>query len=335
VPRALVFVFVLPLALDGAPPTVKAVRPEARGRAQTLRVSSNLMVEQDISVTTRVTGVVDSIQADRGAEVKKGQPLATLDQREFQLDRRAAEETLTLSQLDYQRYQELFKQHLTSQAELEQRKSRYELARVEFEKAKLVIDRSVARAPFDGVVVDRFVRVGQKVLLEESTPLFKVMALEPLLARAYLPEPALARVKPGMDVEVAASELPDVKTTGRVTFLSPVVDPASGTVQAIVRVARDAGKALKPGMSVQISFRGVPGKTLALPASCLVEKAAGRSGRGRVFEVADGKLHERFVEYDKGEDGSIEVRSGLSDSAWVVRDPSPALRSGQSVVLAP
>ena len=50
-----------------------------------------------------------------------------------------------------------------------------------------MIDRSVVRAPFDGVVADRFVRVGEKVLLDEHKPLFKVMALEPLLARAYLP----------------------------------------------------------------------------------------------------------------------------------------------------
>ena len=333
--RALALLALVPLSLPAAPAAVKAVRPESRAKAQTLRVSANLMVEQDISVTTRVSGVVDSIQADRGAVVKKGQPLATLDQREFELDRRAAEETLTLSHLDYQRYQELFKQRLASQSELEQRKSKYELARVEFEKAKLVIDRSVVRAPFDGVVVDRFVRVGQKVLLEESTPLFKVMALDPLLARAYLPEPALANVRTGMDVEVSASELDAVKTSGKVTFLSPVVDPASGTVQAIVRVAHDPRRTLRPGMSVQIAFPGIPGTSLAIPASCLVEKATAKTGRGRVFEVEGGLLKERVVEYERGEGGSIDVRSGLSQTAWVVRDPAPSLRSGQPVVIAP
>jgi multidrug efflux pump subunit AcrA (membrane-fusion protein) len=138
-----------------------------------------------------------------------------------------------------------------------------------------------------------------------------------------------------MDVELAASELPGVKTSGKVTFLSPVVDPASGTVQAIVRVARDPKKALRPGMSVQVAFPGVAVKTLALPASCLIEKGAARRGRSRVFEVADGKLQERVIDYETGDDGSIEVRSGLSDTAWVVRDPSPSLKSGQPVVIAP
>lgn len=336
--RALALLIAAPLVVAAAPPqvsSVKAVRPELREHAHALRVSANLTVEQDISVTTRVTGVVDNILAERGAEVRKGQPLATLDQREFELDRRAAEETLSLSQLEYKRYQELFKQNLTSQAELDARKSKYELARVEFEKAKLVIDRSVIRAPFDGVVVDRFVRLGQKVLLDESAPLFKVMALDPLLARVYIPEQALASARSGMDVEVEATEIPGVKTTGKVSFLSPVVDPASGTVQAMVKVARDAKKALRPGMSVQVAFPGVVGKTLALPASVLVEKNAGRRGRARVFEIADGKLQERFIDFERGEDGTIEVRSGLTDTAWVVREPSPSLKSGQPVVIAP
>jgi len=231
----------------GAPPAAKATGTK-------LVVPSNLMVEQDVNVTTRVDGVVEQILVDRGTDVKKGQPLATLDQKLFDLERRASEESLSLASFEHQRYQELFQQKLVSQAELQQKKAAYELARVAFEKAKLTIERSVIRAPFDGVVIDRFVRVGQKVLVDESVPLFKVMALEPLLARAYLPEGALTRVKTGEDVTVSASEFPDAKTTGRVLYVSPVVDPASGTVQVIVRMNRDARRVLRPGMSVQITF---------------------------------------------------------------------------------
>jgi membrane fusion protein, multidrug efflux system len=212
------------------------------------------MVDHEVSVTARVSGVVESIEADRGETVKKGQPLATLDQREFVLDRRAAEETLNVSRADYERFQELFRQGLSSRAELEQKKTRHELALVELERAKLVIDRSVLRAPFDGVVVDRFVRVGEKVLLDEHKALFKVMALEPLLARAYVPAAALASLKVNDEVAVASTEFPDARAPGRVSFVSPVVDPASGTVQVIVKVQRDAKKVLRPGLAVKLTF---------------------------------------------------------------------------------
>ncbi len=216
------------------------------------------MVEHEVSVTTRVSGVVDAIQVERGDFVKKGQPLATLDQRDFRLDLRAAEETLAVRTADLKRYEELRRLNLTSEAEFEQKRSRHELALVELEKARLVIDRSVVRAPFDGVVADRYARVGEKFLLEESKPLFKVTALEPLLARAYLPASSLRTVKAGDEVLVDAPDFPDVRSKGRVSFISPVIDPGSGTVQVIVRVSRDPKKVLRPGTAVRLTFRLAP-----------------------------------------------------------------------------
>ncbi len=248
--RAFVAVSLLALAGAGA----GAPTPTAPAAPGPLAVSSNLMVEQEVTVTTRVSGVIDSIQAERGELVKKGQPLATFDQREFQLDLKAAEETLSVSRADLKRYEELRRLNLTSEAEFEQKRSRHELALVDLERAKLVIDRSVVRAPFDGIVVDRYARVGEKFLVEESKPLFKVMALEPLLARAYLPAPSLRTVRTGDEVSVEAPDFPGARSSGRVSFISPVIDPGSGTVQVIVRVPRDPKNVLRPGMAVKLTF---------------------------------------------------------------------------------
>lgn len=248
--------FAAVLAASGGAP---AAPPPAEGP---LAATGTLVVDQEVSVSTRVTGVIDALQADRGDVVQKNQPLATLDQREFRLDLRAAEETLNVSTADLKRYEELFKLSLCSQAELEQKRARHELARVEFERARLVIDRSVVRAPFDGIVADRYARIGEKVLLEESKPLFKVVALEPLLARAYLPGPALRKLKVGQEVSVVSKDLPEARSTGQISFVSPVLDPGSGTVQVVVRVRRDPGKLLRPGMAVQIVF----GQSAAAPA---------------------------------------------------------------------
>lgn len=248
--RAFVAVSLLAFAGAGA----GAPTPAAPASPGPLTVPSNLMVEQDVTVTTRVSGVVDAIQAERGEFVRKGQQLATLDQREFLLDLKAAEETLAVSGADLKRYEELRRLNLTSDAEFEQKRSRHELALVELERAKLVIDRSVVRAPFDGIVVDRYARVGEKFLVEESKPLFKVMALEPLLARAYLPASSLQTVRAGDEVSVEAPDFPDARSGGRVEFISPVVDPGSGTVQVIVHVRRDSKKVLRPGMAVRLTF---------------------------------------------------------------------------------
>lgn len=215
---------------------------------------ATLMVENEVAVSTRVSGVVESIDAERGESVRKGQALATLDQREFRLDLKAAEETLAVQQADFRRAEELFRQSLISAAEFEQKRSRFELAKVELERARLVIDRSVVRAPFDGVVADRFVRMGEKVLVDESRPLFRVSALEPLLARTFLPGSALPSLKAGREVVVLARDDGGVRSTGSIVFVSPVLDAASGTVQVIVRVRRDTKGLLRPGTAVQLLF---------------------------------------------------------------------------------
>ena len=215
---------------------------------------ANLMVEREVGVGTRIPGIIDSIQAERGAFVKKGQALATLDQREFELDRKAAEATFGAAQADFERYKELFDQKLASKAELEQRRAQYEQSRVELEKAKLTIDRSVIRAPFDGIVVDRMVRIGQKVQISDTTPLFQISALEPLIARVYLAEPWLDRLRVGDHVSIASAQFPDARSSGKIDFLSPVVDPGSGTFQVIVSVPRDSGRIFRPGTAVKVTF---------------------------------------------------------------------------------
>ncbi len=240
------------VGLRAAPPQPPAGPPASV--AFPLTLPSSLMVEHDVTITARVSGVVESIQADRGDLVRKGQPLATLDQREFDLDRRAADETLNVSLSDFKRTEELYRQSLASLAEMEKKKAQLELARVDAEKARLVIDRSVIRAPFDGVVVERFARVGEKYLVEEHKPLYRVMALAPLQARAFLPAAALSHVRAGDAVQVAASGSPETRTTGRVAFISPVIDPASATVQVVVHVDQDPRRFLRPGSAVLLTI---------------------------------------------------------------------------------
>jgi RND family efflux transporter MFP subunit len=247
-------IFAAGLAAAAPKPAARPASLVAERSPDHWTTDANLMVEREVGIGTRVSGIIDLVQAERGQAVKKGQALATLDQREFELDRRSAEAAFSAADADFQRYKELFAQKLASKAELEQRRAHFEQAKVDLEKAKLTIDRSVIRAPFDGVVVDRNAHVGQKVLIEDAAPLFKVSALEPLVARIYLGERWLDRLRVGDRVAVASVQFPDATSAGRISFLSPVLDPASGTFQVIVAVPRDSGHLFRPGSAVKVTF---------------------------------------------------------------------------------
>jgi membrane fusion protein (multidrug efflux system) len=217
------------------------------------------MVDQEVQVTARMTGIIEQIHVDRGSVVAKSQPLASLDPRELDLNIRESKEEMDLRKAELDRAEALAAEKVLSRAELDERRARYQVERVRYEKAKELRDRAVVRAPFAGVVSERWARVGQKVIIDENTPLFRITALEPLLARVYLPEESLLRVRVGDRVEVVPVKFPEARTTGTVHFISPTVDPASGTFQVILRVRRDSARpVLRPGLAVKIRFRAGP-----------------------------------------------------------------------------
>jgi membrane fusion protein (multidrug efflux system) len=216
---------------------------------------SHLMVEQDVALSARLDGVVSSIQVERGQSVEKGQALCTLDTRALDLELAEAEQEMKLASAELERFRALASERIASPAEIDEKTARYEVARARYEVRKELRDRAVIRAPFAGIVTERYARIGQKVLEDEQEPLFKLTAREPLLARVYLPEEELLSVKVGDPVEVVPVKFPDSRAAGHVHFISPVVEPASGTFQVLVRVRRDpARSALRPGVAVEIRF---------------------------------------------------------------------------------
>jgi RND family efflux transporter MFP subunit len=217
--------------------------------------ASHLMVDQEVTVAARITGIVATILVDRGSAVTQGQVLATLEASEFDAAIRQAKEDMDLKKIEYERAESLVSSNVMSPQDRDTQKAQYLVAVATWERAKAVRDYCVIRAPFAGVVTEKYARVGEKVIEDKNDPLFKISATDPLLARVYLPEEKLLRVRVGDRVAVTADRFPDVKTTGEVQFVSPTVDPASGTFQVIVRVRRDPAKAvLRPGLAVQVRF---------------------------------------------------------------------------------
>lgn len=236
--------------------------PPDRATAAARTYSSHLMVDQEVTVTARLTGIVQTIHVDRGRVVAKGQPLASLDPREFDLDVQESREEMELRRAEFERAKALSAGKILSAADLDEKKARYQVTKTQYEKAKEMRARAVVRAPFSGVVSEKYARIGQKVIEDENIPLFKVTALEPLLARVYLPEEELMRIRVGDPVSVVPVKFPDAKTTGHVQFVGPTVDAASGTFQVIVKVRRDPARAaLRPGIAIRLQFLTAPSRS--------------------------------------------------------------------------
>ena len=218
----------------------------------TVAYSSHLMVDQEVVVSSRITGIVDSVAVDRGTLVRKGQPLANLDSREADADVRQTREDMELKRTQFERAQSLTSSSVGSISDLDEKRAQYAVAVAAHEKAKTLRDYTVIRAPFDGVVTEKFARVGQKVVDIQKDPLFKVTAFEPLLARIYVPEKELMRIHRGDSVEIVPTNFPEARAPGTIDFIGPTVDAASGTFEVIVRVRKNGKSVMRPGMAVSV-----------------------------------------------------------------------------------
>jgi len=217
--------------------------------------ASHLMVDQEVTVSARITGVIEKINVDRGSAVKKGQSLATLELQEFEQGVREAREDMQPPKLELERARALSAGNIMTKAELDEKRALYAVALAAWEKARAIRDYAFIRAPFSGVVTEKFARVGQKVIDNQNVPLFKITAFEPLLARVYLPEERLMSIRRGDRVDVVPEKFPKARTTGVVQYISPIVDAASGTFQVIVQVKRSAPQSiLRPGLAVRVLF---------------------------------------------------------------------------------
>ena len=219
--------------------------------------SGVLVVENQVDVLNQRDGVIAEILADTGSRVNKGQLLARIDDRQLQSDREAAEAKIKsieadlktweadakVLQSDYERDQEMWKAQLITEKQLDH--SRYKMigsgyqlerekqnvrnARATLQSLDFEIEKTRIAAPFSGIVARRYVRSGQKVTPNDR--LFWVTATSPVNVQFTLPEYFLGKIARSQEVTVMSALRPKEEHRARVRTVSPVVDPASGTIE--------------------------------------------------------------------------------------------------------
>jgi membrane fusion protein (multidrug efflux system) len=239
--------------------------------------SGPLIVEHQVDVAAQRDGVVSAISAEPGTRVRQGQVLGRFDDRQISADVEAARaKTLSTEadlknwqaeakvvQSDFERAQKMWESNIISQQQLDHARYQAESDRWDVQRVQqllvnaqqaqrsleLELEKTLITAPFSGIVARRYVRAGQQVA--KGDRLFWVTAEAPLRVRFTLPEKFLGRMKKGARFALTTPDLPDEKHTVRVIEISPVVDPASGTIEVLAELTGNRGE-LRPGMSSTI-----------------------------------------------------------------------------------
>ena len=281
--------------------------------------------DAEAGVIAKVAGEIREILVEEGDEVKSGQLLARLDGDRLRLELMQSEANLRKAQRDHQRNVDLKDRSLISAGDFE--KIKYEMDALEATNnlAKLELSYTEIRAPIDGVIAERFVKVGNTI--EVNAVMFQVTSLEPLIAYLHVPEREYRRIGRGQTAVIEVDALQGSEFQATVARISPVVDPATGTFKITVEVS-DPTRRLKPGMFGRINIvYDIHPQALQVPRSAIIDEA----GEMSLFIVEDEKAVRRPIKTGYANNGNIEIVDGLTGSEKIVVVGQTGLRDGSKV----
>jgi RND family efflux transporter MFP subunit len=272
-----------------------------------LSLPSQLYVEHDATVYARSAGVVESIMVDLGTRVAPGQELARLESTDQAIALNQAKEKFANTKQTVERQRALATAGVVTRADSEQVEFEHRQAVLALQKAQRDYDLTRIIAPFAGVITARVARVQR--LVNPGDSLFRVTALEPVLAAVHVPETAAGSIKPGAGAQVLGAG--GLSAAARVIRASPIIDGASGTRELILQLA--SGSRLVPGGSVTVRLGSQRRQVVTIPKA-----AVAREGYALVWD--DNRTTLRAVTLGSELDGGrVEVLSGLAPGEKVVQ----------------
>jgi membrane fusion protein (multidrug efflux system) len=327
---------------------VETVLIESEDVQDLLEFVGQLESANSVVLKPEISGVVDSISFEEGKSVEKGAPLFQLRNREQRALLRQAEATVSLTRSRYQRSRRLAEQNAESEAGLEGAKAEYEIAVARSDLAKIQLDRTVVRAPFDGVAGARLVSPGERVSPGfdrgsgggggggrsggrsgggEASGLVRIDSLDEMELIFALPETVMSIARVGVRVAVRVAPFPGESFGGVIYFVDPRVDATSRRVLVKARIPNPEHK-LRPGLFAKIILEVSSSKdALMVPEDAIVYDRDGIS----VWRIVDGEAVRAPVELGIRQPGRVELREGVHSGDRVVSAGTHKLRPGSLV----
>ncbi len=234
-----------------------------------IRATSTIEAERMVTVHAESTGRITSLSFEEGDAIPEGRLLARIkqDQQRSGLDR--ASTSLSRAERDLATVRSLFARGVASQQELDQAELAYDTATLDVRDRKREVGNTNVHAPFSGTITERFVSEG--AFVTTGAQLLSIVDFDTLVARVYVPEKELDRLRVGQAAEVAGKAAQGRRGVGKLERIAPVVDASTGTVKVTIALppALVGDSGFLPGMYAEVTLT-----TQTRPAATLVPKQA-------------------------------------------------------------
>jgi membrane fusion protein (multidrug efflux system) len=298
---------------EETPPVPVEVRLASRGDVYaTYTGTASLESDQEALVVAKVAGEVKQLLVEEGDRVRAGKVMARLDGDRLRLELKRSEANLRKLRQEYDRTVELHEKGLVSAGAFEGMKYELDAMTAANNLARLELSYTEIIAPIDGLVSERFIKVGNTISVND--PVFHITDMDPLLAYLFVPEREFRKLRVDQEAQVSLDAIPGQVFAANIDRISPVVDPQTGTFKVTLAIF-DESTRLKPGMfgRFQIVYDAHT-DVVMIPRVAVIEDDTRQS----VFVVNDGVAHRRIIRtgYSRGE--LIEIVEGLEGDETII-----------------
>ena len=308
------------------PIPVETALPERADILATYEATTTIASDADAPVVAKVGGEVVRLLVEEGHRVTEGQVLAELDGERLRLEMLSAKANLDQVRGEYERYTDLAARGLVSEAMFEGLKYDLEALEATYDLARLNFDYSKIRAPIDGVVSARDIKLGQSI--DASDVAFRITDTSELLAYLQIPQAELGKFSAGQHATLTVDADPRMTYTATIARISPTIDVRNGTFRATAFIDNPSGE-LAPGMFARFSIAyDRHTDALVIPRAALIEE----DDQSSVYVVADGAVTRRAIEIGIESGNLVEVVRGLDSDEEVVVTGQASLRDGSKVL---
>lgn len=326
------------LASQGNPAqTVSTAKAEYQSWQPSLSAVGSLRAENGADLSFQVSGIVSAIHFESGADVPAGAVLVELMAGDDIAKLQSLKALAALSRITYERDERQLKAQAVSQQTVDSDAQTLKSNEAQVVQQQALVDYKTLRAPFAGRLGIRQVDLGQ--YLAAGTAIATLQSLDPIFVDFYMPQQALDEVKVGQAVTARVDTYPKDAFAGRITAISPKVDPTTRNVQLRAEL-KNPEKKLLPGMFATVEIAtGQPQRYVTLPqtaiaynpygATVYLVEDQGKDAKGQPRLVA----RQTFVTTGDTRGDQVAVLSGVKQGDTVVTAGQIKLHHGTPLLV--
>jgi RND family efflux transporter MFP subunit len=314
---------------------VRVASVESTPGVRTLTLPGDVRGYNQTTLYAKVSGYVSEVRVERGQRVRHGQILATILSPENQRDVAQARHDYELAQVNSQRYQRLAPSGVVSAQDRDNAVTQAQVSRAALSRAEDLLDYTVVRAPFDGIVSARYVDPGALVPAatagtQSALPIVDVADVSVVRVFVYVGQDAATFVHVGDEVEVWQDELPERRIPANVTYFTGALDPRTRAMQVEIDFPNDKWNLL-PGTFAHVELKIREAQSPLIPDDAIVV----RDGKTQVVLIEGGKAH--YTDVDLGYNDGVKVRvlRGLKGGETVGTSVPIEVQDGAPIQVVP